>query len=139
MTNTWPPKNEIEWFATQSEDYYPCGPFKRKRDAVEAGKEYFGSESFMVIKTLAKNIDLSTLFNLREHFINADLYYMLDEDDDGGDELGNNHPLDEPTRVEWKELEAEIKQTIKKWQRRNRLKLRSYYCGDVLKVYEVKE
>lgn len=139
MTTTHPcPPPSLGWYAGRDEEIMNVGPFDTRQDAIEEAlaEGYFQEvepegehgwrAQICVMQGSARHINLSNWFDAQDW-----LYVVQDRMDDqnGGDESGENHPLEELTDEDIQALEASVRSAIWHWQHRRQIKLKAWYLN----------
>ncbi len=123
------------WCAGEDDERHTVGPCTSKKEVIKTAIDdqigaYTDDDvnwhcSFWVAELRDSQQDLAEWFNA-DMWLEDTRDYM-DDNKCGGDEYGDNHPLDTITNRQIRELEASVRLAIRHWQRRNNLKLRSVY------------
>ena len=139
------PAGDYEWYVSRSDDgpWLPAGPTRETAISEALGQEdYFEVEptdehpewrvAFMMCRARPYHVDLSRKFDADDW-----LDWVGDqfEDEEGGDEYGDRHPLEGLSTDDIKSLEESVRSAIWHWQNRRGLPLRSYWL-DMKGAYE---
>lgn len=123
------------WYASfDGGEHCTVGPCADRDEAIALAIEDGSGEyekdgvlraSFVIVRAKENNQDLARWFDLDRWL--EDVAVVMDDNGCGADENGDQHPLDEITSDQQKDLDRRIQQTIRSWQKEHGLKLRSYW------------
>jgi hypothetical protein len=133
--NDHPCPSTPAWFASYNEENYQIGPCDTEDDARSEAQDAADDDDtpYAVALCTPNHIDLSKWFDA-DRWLN-DLIDVMD-DDNGANEDGDNHPLEEITAALTADLQASIRSAIWHWQNRKGLKLKAYWFKDCRTVGE---
>ena len=141
-----------QWWASTNEEILTTGPLDTREciiaealdqgdfqeiepDGYDLKKPHYAPENqaltgwkagIWVGRYQRRHIDLSKWFD-GEAWIEQ-LFERMD-DEDGADESGDNHPLDELTSADIAALQESVRLAIWHWQHRRQIKLQAYYMN----------
>ena len=134
-----PMRGSFGWYAGVDDEHYTEGPYATREECITSARsdgigEYQDNSGewrygIHICEAQENNQDLAEWF-CANVFIEDTVAYM-DDNGCGSNEDGDFHPLDGLTDAQVKDLEASVRSAIRHWQKRNGLKLRSYWFKDV--------
>ncbi|MFT5343792.1 MAG: hypothetical protein ACI9BH_003016 [Paracoccaceae bacterium] len=128
------------WWASNGDgESFTIGPCATREIAIDqayvsGGGGYTDADgnwraSFLVAECRENHVDLARWFDV-ERFL-EDAWDQMDDNDCGANEDGDRHPLEEIDSKAQADLQACIRSTIRHWQDRKGLKLRSYWFAEI--------
>jgi hypothetical protein len=136
MSTEHPLPGEWAWYASyDGGENMQIGPCETREIALDELRQDGGGDHIdndgvwrcrgVVMECRENNVDLARFFDTERWL--EDAGERMDDNDCGGDEDGERHPLLEISDEQQADLEASVRAAIRDWQKRHGLKLRSYW------------
>lgn len=102
--------NGWSWWAGSSNEWYSCGPFETRDDAIVAGRHAFGGADFCIVEGAQKYLRFDADDLIQHQYFDADELFSYD---DGGEpeRIGSVAAINEADA----ELQAALDAWVAKW------------------------